>query len=31
MTTLTVIPDGGPGTSEQFEALYRSCASDLYG
>ena len=31
MTTLTVIPDSGPGTSEQFEALYRSCASDLYG
>jgi RNA polymerase sigma-70 factor (ECF subfamily) len=31
MTAMTVLPDGGPGASEQFEALYRSCASDLYG
>lgn len=31
MTTLTVIPDSGGAASEQFEALYRSCASDLYG
>jgi len=31
MTALTVIPDGGPQASEQFEALYRSCSEDLFG
>ena len=31
MTAMTVIPESAPGTSEQFEALYRACASDLYG
>jgi RNA polymerase sigma-70 factor (ECF subfamily) len=31
MTAITAIPDAAAGSSEQFEALYRSCASDLYG
>ena len=30
MTAITALPPAPPGPSEQFEALYRSCASDLY-
>jgi RNA polymerase sigma-70 factor, ECF subfamily len=30
MTAITVLPTEGTGASEQFEALYRSCAADLY-
>ena len=31
MTAMTVIPARAGASSEQFEELYRSCASDLYG
>ena len=30
MTALATLPASGPGPSEQFEALYRSCAADVY-
>jgi len=30
MTAITALPPAPPGPSEQFEALYRSCAADLY-
>ncbi len=30
MTVLAALPAAGPGTSEQFEQLYRSSAADLY-
>jgi len=30
MTAIMAVPTGGTGTSEQFEALYRACAADLY-
>ena len=31
MTALRVLGESGPAAGAQFEALYRSCASDLYG
>jgi RNA polymerase sigma-70 factor, ECF subfamily len=31
MTALTVLGGGGPVANEEFEALYRSCADDLFG
>ena len=31
MTALTVLGERGPAATEEFEALYRSCAADLFG
>src|SRR5277367_5332982 len=30
MTVIAALPTSGPGASEQFEALYRSSAADVY-
>src|SRR5579862_3530957 len=31
MTVMAVAGGGGPAATEEFEALYRSCAADLFG